>query len=47
MDESTDNKTEPRIDHPISIKIPDECMDPEGGDCPHAVKPIKKHYNPV
>ena len=38
---------QPRIIHPINVKIPDECMDPDGGPCPHEVKEVKKHYNPV
>ena len=38
---------QPRIDHPINVKIPDECLDPDGGTCPHDKKPIKKDFNPV
>lgn len=34
-------------EHLYNVKIPDECLDPDGGPCPHEVKEVKKHYNPV
>ena len=36
-----------RIDYLINVKIPDECLDPDGGPCPHDKKPIKQNYNPI
>ena len=36
-----------KVEHLINIKIPDECLDPDGGDCEHAKKPIKQIFNPI
>ena len=35
-------------EHPISIAIPEACLDPDGKqECPHSRKEIKREYNPV
>ena len=31
----------------MDVLIPPECMDPDGGDCPHTRHPDKKAQNPV
>lgn len=31
----------------INTYIPEECLDPDGADCPHMPKPNKKEKNPV
>jgi len=38
---------EPSIEHPINIKIPDECLDPDGGDCPCVKHSVKQVFNPI
>ena len=42
-----DNPTKPRIGYHIRIKIPDECLDPLGGDCPCTKKVEKREKNPI
>jgi len=38
---------QPRVEYLFNVKIPDGCLDPDGGDCPHKIKEVKTHYNPV
>ena len=45
VSESTEN--EPSVEHFISVMIPPECIDPDGGECAHSKHPVKKEYNPV
>lgn len=35
------------IEHPISVLIPPECIDPDGAPCEHDNKKKKTDYNPV
>ena len=39
--------TKSYIDNPINIKIPDACLDPLGGPCPHDKIQEKREMNPV
>ena len=46
MDEPTTNESGVRK-YMIDVRIPPECMDENGGDCPHNRKAEKKQMNPV
>lgn len=35
------------IEHLVSVKINDACLDPEGGDCPCVKHEVKTRYNPI
>lgn len=45
--ESKDNEPSIKREHPINVLIPEACLDPDGGECEHSKKEIKKEYNPV
>ena len=48
--ESANNESSVKIEpkeYAVNVKIPDECLDPDGGDCPCVVHEVKKDYNPV
>lgn len=40
-------QTKPRIEpyHPVSVVIPPECLDEDGGPCEHDKKEIRKKQN--
>ena len=44
--ENKKNDVEPKK-YMVDIMIPPECLDEDGGECPHSKKEIKKQNNPV
>ena len=44
---SLKNKGKKLKEHMINVKIPDECLDPDGGDCEHSRHPVKVIQNPI